>query len=108
MMFKKFSWLILLGAIAVSGFSISARAQSSPNRDESDRVDLQTLTCRELLKSEGENRANLVIFMHGFISGKKGITTINAPELAEATNTIVDICIDNPDSQLLGVFEQNR
>ena len=105
---KKFSWLLLFGAIAVSGFSTLAQAQSSPNTDESDIVDLQTLTCRELLKSEGENRANLVIFMHGFISGKKGVTVIDAPELAEATNTILDTCIDNPDSQLLGVFEQNR
>lgn len=105
---KKFSWLILLSAIAISYFSTSVRAQSAPNTDESDVVDLQTLTCRELLKSEGDNRANLVIFMHGFINGQKGITTIDAPTLASATNTIVDTCIDNPDSQLLGVFEQNR
>ncbi|MDJ0634938.1 MAG: HdeA/HdeB family chaperone [Xenococcaceae cyanobacterium MO_188.B29] len=105
---KKFSWLLLFGAIAISGFSPSAQAQSSPNTDESDMVDLQTLTCRDLLKSEGDNRANLVIFMHAFINGKNNNTTIDAPALAEATDAIVDTCIDNPDSALLGVFEQNR
>ena len=105
---KKFSWLFLFGAIAISGFSTSAQAQPSPNTDESDVIDLQTLTCRELLKSEGENRANLIIFMHAFINGKTNNTKIDAPVLAEATDKIVDTCIDNPDSQLLGVFEQNR
>lgn len=105
---KKFSWLLLFGTIAISGFSASAQAQSSPDTNESDVVDLQTLTCRELLKSEGDNRANLVIFMHAFVNGKTNNTTIDAPALAESTNAIVDTCIDNPDSQLLGVFEQNR
>ncbi len=105
---KKFRWLFLVCAIAVSGLSTSAQAQSSPNTDESDVVDIRTLTCRELLKSEGENRANLVIFMHGFINGKTDNPKIDAPVLAEATNAIVDACINNPESQLLGVFEQNR
>ncbi len=105
---KKFSWLFLFGAIAISGFSTFAQAQSLTNTDESDVVDLQTLTCRDLLKSEGEDRANLIIFMHAFINGKTNNPTIDAPLLAEATNTIVDTCIDNPDSALLGVFEQNR
>lgn len=46
--------------------------------------------------------------MHAFINGRNNNTTLDAPALAEATNTIVDTCIDNPDSALLGVFEQNR
>ena len=105
---KKFSWLFWLGAIAISNFSTFAQAQSLRNTDQSDVVDLQTLTCRDLLKSEGEDRANLIIYMHAFINGKTNNTKIDAPLLAEATNTIVDTCIDNPDSALLRVFEQNR
>ena len=105
---KKFSWLFLFWAIAIGNFSTFAQAQSLTNTDQRDVVDLQTLTCRDLLKSEGEDRANLIIFMHAFINGKTNNTMIDAPLLAEATNTIVDTCIDNPDSALLGVFEQNR
>lgn len=106
MMFKKFSWLILLGAIATGGFAINAQAQSAS--EESGTVNLQAMTCRELLKSEGDNRANLLIFMHGFINGKQGITTVDASALASATDKIIDSCIDSPDSNLLAVFEQNR
>ncbi len=66
-----------------------SQPSSQPLTDESDVVDLQRLTCRELLKSEGQNRTNLVIFLHGFMNGKAGDMTINAPALAEATNAIV-------------------
>lgn len=66
------------------------------------------MTCRELLKSEGDNRDNIIIFMHGFINGKQGMTTIDASALASAADKIIDSGIDSPDSNLLAVFEQNR
>lgn len=105
---KKFGWLILFGAISVGGLINPVQAQSSQEADDTDMVDLQNLACRELLRAEGEQRGNLMIFMHGFMSGKKGEMTIDAPTLAEASNTIIETCIDNPDSKLMNVFEQNR
>lgn len=105
---KRFGWLLLFGAVAISSLSTSAQAQSSPDADAADLVDLKTLTCRELLKSEGENRRDLVLFIHAFISGKTGDTVINGPVLAGATNKIIDACIDNPDRKLLSVFEKYR
>ena len=103
---EKFSWLILLSAIAIGGVAVKVQAQSAS--EESGMVNLEAMTCRELLKSEGDNRANIIIFMHGFINGKQGITTIDASALASATDKIIDSCIDSPDSKLLAVFEQNR
>lgn len=124
---KKFSLIFLLGAIAVGGIGTIARATllsssttkaqasetvtklaqaSGANAD--DTVDLKALSCRELLKTDGEERANLMIFMHGFMSGKKGNLTINGPALAEASDKIIDGCIDNPKEKLITLFEKNR
>ena len=102
---QKFGWILLFSAIASTGFSLPGWTQTEA---ESELIDLQTMTCREMLKSEGEDRANTLIFMHGYISGKKGETTINAPILSDVTARILDTCIDNPEQTLLTVFEETR
>ena len=105
---KSFSWILLLGAIAVGGYSASVQAQTSPDTEESDVVDLQTVTCRDLLASDGEDRKDLLVFMHGYMSGATGTMTVDGSVIAETTDSIVDACIDNPERQLLSVFEEVR
>ena len=114
---KKINWLLLLGVITFASLTtIPCLAQSSPNTpkkaqsssSDDDTVDLKKLTCRELLKAEGEERTNLLIYMHGFMNGKKGEMIINPPVLTNVTDKVMDACIATPDQKLLGVFEKNR
>ena len=107
---KKFSWILLSGAIAAANFTTPAWTQTEPEAEKSteDIIELQTLTCREVLKSEAEDRANTLIFMHGYINGTKKETTVNAPALSNVTEQILDTCIDNPEQTLLSVFESSR
>ena len=108
---KKFSWIFLfISAISAISLGTPALTQTEPDANEAseDLIELQTMTCREVLKSEGEDRANTLIFMHGYISGKKGETTVNVPVLSDVTDQILDTCIDNPDQTLLSVFEASR
>jgi hypothetical protein len=69
---------------------------------------LDELDCRTLLRLAGEERAYTLLYMHGFVSGKRGQTMLPAQELAEATDRIVDQCIDQPGDKLLLVFEKVR
>ena len=102
---KKFSWILLLSAIATTSFSLPGWTQAEA---EEELIDLQTMTCRETLKSQGEDRANILIFMHGYMSGQQEETAINPPVLSDATDRILDTCIDNPERTLLSVFEESR
>ena len=115
---KIFSWLlissiIILSTVFTTGCTNQSQSESSENGDKSaqsgdDLMDLQAVTCMEFLKTDGEERANILVFMHGFMNGKKGDTTINPPALTEATDNIIDTCIDNPNNKLASVFEKNR
>ena len=114
---KKINWLILFGVITVGSFTtIPGLAQSSSNTtkqaqsssNDNDTVDLKTLTCKALLKADGEERTNLLIYMHGFMNGKKGEMTINPPVLSNVTDKVIDACIATPNQKLLGVFEKSR
>ena len=107
---KKFSWILLLSAIAIPSISIPGwtQTETEASKQGKDLIDLQTMTCREMLKSEYEDRANTLIFMHGYLSGQKGETTVNTSVLADVTDRILDTCIDNPEGTLLSVFEESR
>ena len=107
---KKFSLIILFATISVTSFIRPAWTQTEPQLEEAedDIIDLQTMTCREMLKSDGEDRANILVFMHGYIGGKKEETTVNVSVLSDATEQILDTCIDNPEQTVLSVFEESR
>ena len=65
-------------------------------------------TCRDLLQMSGESRDFTMIYMHGFMSGKKNELLFDAPKLTAATDVVVDHCINNPDDKLLTAFEKAR
>jgi len=69
---------------------------------------IDEMTCRELLKMSGDSRDFTVIFMQGFMSGKKSELVFDAVSLTGATDKAIDTCIDNPDGKLLSAFEKAR
>ena len=71
-------------------------------------ISVDTITCRNLLSVGGDERSNLMVYMHGYMSGINGELTIDGLALAAATDDIVGACIDSPDSTLLSVFEDYR
>lgn len=106
---QKFSLVFLLSAIAVGSISLPGRTQETETAVESEDVaSLDATTCREILQSSGDNRTNSLIFMHGYINGKKGELVIDAPALANVTEQVINTCIDNPDQSVLSVMEEAR
>ncbi len=102
-------WLLLLGAIATGSLnSALVWAQSTAEPENNDQINLDELNCRTLLKAEGEERSNIIIFMHGYVSGQNGEKLIDAPDLAGVTEKVIDGCIDNPDQLVLATFEEYR
>ena len=65
-------------------------------------------TCRDLLQMSGESRDFTMIFMHGFMSGKKNELLFDGPTLTAATDVVIDHCINNPDDKLMSAFEIAR
>ena len=71
-------------------------------------IDLTTLDCRTLLKLDGDERQDVIMFYHGYISGQKSETVADVDKLAQATDKVVDQCISKPDEALLTAFSSNR
>lgn len=104
---KVLSLLFVVGAFSVGSIASPTWAQEQATDDEI-IVDLATLTCEDMLRASGEDREDLVLLMHGFMQGKSGNTSIDALELGESTDKVLDSCISNTSQSLMGTFEMLR
>ncbi|MCU0921703.1 MAG: HdeA family protein [Burkholderiaceae bacterium] len=98
--------LTILLAVALSAPTVGAQAQ--PVAAAAQAPALDQVDCRTLLRLSGEERGYTIIYLHGFVSGRKGLTQFPAQDLAEATDRVVEQCIDKPGDKLLAVFERVR
>jgi len=91
---------------AVAAEDVAAEDVAAKKMDVKYKID--EMTCREMLKMSGDARDFTMIFMHGFMSGKKSELLFDPVPLTEATDKVIDSCIDNPNDKLLSVFEKAR
>lgn len=77
-------------------------------QDQGVKVNIDEISCREMLKMASEERDFTMIFLHGFMSGKKGQIEFDGPALTEATDQVLDVCIASPDDSLLSAFKKVR
>ncbi len=99
--------LALAALAAVSAVATSVLAQDKPVAPQKSPA-VDELECRTLLRLGGEERGYTIVYLHGYVSGRKGQVKLPAQELAEATDRIVDQCIEKPGEKLLAVFERVR
>jgi len=97
--------------VNVFGLSISlclVGAAGAYAQDDTDNIEIEKMTCREMLRMGNNEREFTLIFLHGFMSGKKSEMLFDGSALQDATDVVLDTCIDNPDETLLAVFEKAR
>jgi hypothetical protein len=92
----------------IAALTLGSTAASSQSPPILSTVDLATLDCRTFLQMEGDNRNNTVLFLHGYVSGQGKQTKIELGPISEATDRIINECIDKPAGNLLAVFTKNR
>ncbi len=85
----------------VSESSILAQENS-----ENTTIELNKISCRELLKMPGKDKELTLVFFHGLMTAKNNQMVIDRVALREATDKITDYCIDNPDSMLMTAFDR--
>ncbi|MDJ0579992.1 HdeA/HdeB family chaperone [Crocosphaera sp.] len=95
--------IVLLSTIISPVSTLSSFAQDEA---EDTKVELNKISCRELLKMPGKDRELTLVFFHGLMAAKNNQMVIDRVALREATNKITDYCIDNPNSMLMTAFDR--
>ena len=97
---------VIASALAILPLNSAFAEETKTDETPGVQYQIDKTTCRELLQMSGDSRDFSMIFMHGFMSGKKNELLFDAPTLTAATDVAVDYCINNPDSTLLSAFEK--
>lgn len=94
--------IILLTSIATA----VAQDEAMPEADSI--VTLETISCRNLLQLNDQEKQATIMFFHGYVSGKKSELTADVNALSTVSDKVVYHCIDNPEDTILSVFERYR
>jgi hypothetical protein len=101
--------LAALSAAFVFALPVSAvHAQGAPTTDAPRQAAIGELDCRTLLRLSGGERDFTILYLHGFVSGRINQQLLPVKDLAEATDRLIDGCIDKPADKALGVLERAR
>ena len=73
--------------------------------EEDETADIGKLTCREVVLQTGSDRPTTIAFLHGFLLGKSGGTVINVDKMVEATESMLESCIDEPSAIAIDVLD---
>jgi hypothetical protein len=98
----------ILKTTALAGVSWLCLTAAAYAQDKEPVIDIQSISCRDMLKMEHSEQDFTLVYLHGFINGTKNEMTFDGPALKAATEKIFDHCIDNPSDNLLKVFQENR
>ncbi len=94
--------MVVLGLSASASLTSAVLAQDVPEFGVAD------ISCRELLTMGGEEQDATLIFMNGYVSGKRNADTINPSALMAASDKALANCIDTPEAPMITVLEAAR
>ena len=88
-------------ALTMPVHSVQAQDKAQVQAQDKTSIVIDRYTCRELLRESGSDRDVAIAFMHGYILGKAGATTINVETLHKQSAAFIDRCLDNPQAPAL-------
>ncbi len=86
----------MIGFASVTSFLAMAICAHPASAQDKAGLAIERYSCRDILRESGTDRDVAVAFMHGYILGKAGITTLNVEALLKQTTAFIERCLDNP------------
>lgn len=71
-----------------------------------EKVDINKLTCKELMKGNDSDRQIGFSFYHGFLAGKKNSQEIDLNTAYQLTDSVKDYCLSNPTATVMEAFNK--
>ena len=84
----------------------SAGLQAVAQQDQSQTVDVEALTCKQVMILSGADRDTTISYIHGYVAGKHGHGKVDLDALTVATEAFVNDCLDAPTANAVATLEK--
>lgn len=90
-------------AFVMSLLFVAVTVVPSAAQDES--ADLADLTCKQVMIMSGLDRDTTIAFIHGYLTHKRGDSTVDLEALETANEIFLNECLDNPAQKAIATME---
>jgi hypothetical protein len=94
--------LTVFAAVSLALVSPNVAAQNANDRKVED------YTCKEIMREGGTSRDSAIAFLHGFLVGRGGQSTINLEMLTRQTDAFIEQCLDNPSDKAMDAMMKTK
>ena len=70
-------------------------------------INITTLTCKELMAGNDDDREAGISYLHGYMAGKNNNTMINLAATGAHTDRFRDVCLSNPTITVIDAYTQS-
>lgn len=72
--------------------------------DAADLYAIADYTCKQVMILNGDERDEVIAFMHGYLAGEAKKAEIDLTKLGHATDVFLDKCLDSPTDKALATL----
>lgn len=99
-MYKSIASLLVVAATTLP------MLQSPAIASEGEVVDMTHYLCKDVMRMTGEERSVTLGVLHGYMLGKKGVTSFAPATASKLSTDYIEHCLDNPADKALAAFEK--
>ena len=74
--------------------------------EEKKSVDIASYLCKDIMRMDSESRSVSLGVLHGYLLGKKGVTSTDHDKAEKLSTDFIEHCLDNPRDNALAAFEK--
>ena len=97
-------WKKLILVLAIGIALASAPAWAEEGKADDNMLDIEAMTCKQLMSGDDLDREVGLGFFHGYFDGKKGVKVVDLPKASAVSTFVRDYCLSNPASTLMEAF----
>ena len=74
--------------------------------EEKQSIDIASYLCKDIMRMDSESRGVSLGVLHGYVLGKKGVTSADHDKVEALSTDFIEHCLDNPRDNALAAFEK--
>jgi len=96
----------LIASLLIACATALPMVHNTATASEGEVVDMTHYLCKDVMRMTGEERSVTLGVLHGYMLGKKGVTSFSPTTASKLSTDYIEHCLENPGDKALASFEK--